>query len=102
MRFVAQPMPTKAGMKKLLLIIGLGIALTPTCFADASDAAAAGTAMAGIAAIILGIILAIAWMVFPFIVIGKCNAMIRELKRISGSPPPSPNRGKIIEPTTIA
>jgi biopolymer transport protein ExbB/TolQ len=70
--------------RKLLLVIGLGIALAPTCFADASDAAAAGVAMASIAAVVLGIVVAIAWLIFPFIVIGKCNDMIRELKRISG------------------
>jgi cytochrome bd-type quinol oxidase subunit 2 len=72
-------------MKKLMFVVVLlGIAFTPTCFADDSDAAGAGMALAGIALIILGIVVAIAWLVFPFIVISKCNQMIRELKMISG------------------
>jgi hypothetical protein len=74
-----------AGMKKLLLIIWLGAAFTPACLADASDAAAAGMAMGVVALVILGIVVAISWLVFPFIVIGKCNAMILELKKISAA-----------------
>jgi hypothetical protein len=38
------------------------------------------------------IIIAIFWIIFPFIVISKCNEMIRELKKISSAiatkPPP--------------
>ena len=46
----------------------------------------------------LAFLIAITWLVFPFVVIGKCNAIIRELKEISALPTA---RRKTIEPQAI-
>ncbi|MFZ3375643.1 MAG: hypothetical protein WA183_08825 [Chthoniobacterales bacterium] len=57
-----------------------------------------GVVGVGIAMAFLAFLIAITWLVFPFVIIGKCNAIIRELKEISGLPP---GRRKTIEPQAI-
>ncbi len=51
----------------------------------AIDDSTAGFAGAGIVVLLIGVvglIIAIAWIVFPFIVVSKCNEMIKLLTRI--------------------
>jgi hypothetical protein len=57
-----------------------------------------GVVGVGRATAFLALFIAITWLVFPFVVIGKCNAIIRELKEISALPT---GRRKTIEPQSI-
>src|ERR1700693_3380541 len=57
-----------------------------------------GVVGVGIATAFFALLIAITWLVFPFVVIGKCNAIIRELKEISALPT---ERRKTIQPQAI-
>ena len=57
-----------------------------------------GVVGVGIATAFLALFITITWLVFPFVVIRKCNAIIRELKEISALPT---GRRKTIEPQAI-
>lgn len=58
--------------------------------AEAADASVFAGGLIGVVVFVIGIALAIAWLIFPFIVISKCNEMISILRRIDERPEISP------------
>lgn len=79
--------------------------------ADAGAALAGGVALFSLFFMIVGLVLAITWIIFPFIVISKCNKIahvarqiLYELQyaRVHSTPPPTPQVPPGVTRTPIA